>query len=292
MSLPEKIGIESRITLYLPPGPPSGTSETEAPENVGKVRASFRISTPFPEGDWLDVEVVARVFDREYVERYRRTPENPIAEGVAVRTKARSLETVVDLVLPPMPFGQHPVVAKVYSHDDHYRKLFDPSNCYVAIVPYGYLSRIQLSELRDVYAGVGNPAAEQEIRRQVRDGAVIAEENGVLYRTREERGLLVLEALEENMFEFVSVAPSGSPIATGAVEVDGAIPVVAQIFARNGQLMASQLAPIVIQAAANATVSQRLHAMGQSPHFLYHLLGEGQVTGTKIRFEVSIYARP
>jgi hypothetical protein len=197
VSIPDKIGIESRITQYLPAGEPSGTTEEGSGHRVGKVRARFRIENGnnlFPEGEAVDVKIVAQVHDREYVEKFGRTPEEgPIAEGDEVLRSARTAWSVVDLPLPPAPFARHPVVAKVYSNDARYRKLFDPSNCYVGIIEYGYFVRMRRSDLESIYSGVGNPAAEGEIRKYVRGGAVIADEDGGLLRASEVDGRLHLE---------------------------------------------------------------------------------------------------
>lgn len=193
--LPETIGIESRIKLYLPPGPASGQPADAPLEFAGSVRIEFRITTAFPAGDWVEVEAVARVFDHEYVQRYRRSPENHLAEGQVVPSRARAETTILDIPLPSLPFAHHALQAKVYSRDARYRKLFEPSHCFLAIVPYGFVSRARLQDLRDIYAGVGNPIAAEEIKRQVRDGAIIGEEDGVLFSTREVNGQLAVAPL-------------------------------------------------------------------------------------------------
>ncbi len=195
MSLPERIGVESFLEGYLPlPGQP------------GSVRARFRIDNSeaapaqrFGDGDWLKVSVVARVYDREQVERSGAVPEVPLAEGTEIAATARTSWTVVDLPLPPVPIGHHGVVAKVFSADDRYRKLFDPSKCHLGIVSYGFVTRMKLSDLQSVYApgGVGNPLAEAEIKRQVRAGGVIAQaDNGALLRATEVNGSLVISPIQ------------------------------------------------------------------------------------------------
>ena len=78
------------------------------------------------------------------------------------------------------------------------RSIAEPrKNCYVGMVPYGYITRIQWSDLKDVYTtGLGNPSAEEEIKRFVRGGGVIAEEDGILYRVADNNGQLVREPLQ------------------------------------------------------------------------------------------------
>lgn len=193
MGLPEKIGIESALEGYLP-----------QPGHPGAVRARFRIDNSeaspgerFEDGDWLKVAIVARVYDRERMERTGLVPEAPLAEGPEVQATARTSWQTVDLPLPQMPLGHHAVVAKVYSADERYRKLFDPSKCYVGIVAFGFVTRVRLADLQAVYAGgIGNPLAEEEIKRQVRGGGVVAEaDDGTLYRAIELSDRLVTEPL-------------------------------------------------------------------------------------------------
>jgi hypothetical protein len=287
----DKVGVESRISTYLPPRGASGTPDDELQEQVGKVRAEVRLSAPFPEGDWLAVEIVAQVFDREYVDQYGRTSEDAlIAEGPAVAITVRRSRVVVDVPLPPMPYGRHPVVAKVYSVDERYRRLFDPSNCYLETVPFGYLSRIRKADLEDVYRGIGNPAAEEEIRRLVRAGAVIVDDEGKALEAREDNGHLVLRPFRQ--FEATAQVPQQiDSIATGVVAIEGTNLGVAEIFAKNGELMAGQLAPLVVGAARkSADVARRVQAMGPSPRFLY-LLGKSVESGNRVEFPVSIYPR-
>ena len=85
-------------------------------------------------GDWLNVAVVAKVYDLQEIQRQGRVPDVPLAQGPEVQTRARTDWGVVDLVLPPLQAGEYAVVAKVYSSDDRYRRPFAPSNCYVAVI--------------------------------------------------------------------------------------------------------------------------------------------------------------
>lgn len=290
MSAFEKIGVESRVSTYLPPGAASGAAGGEAEANVGKVRAELHLAAPFPEGEWLAVEVVAQVFDREYVDRFNRSAEQAlIAEGPPVAVKARSSKLIVDLPLPPMPFGVHPVKARVYSVDERYRKLFEPDDCFLRDVAFGYLSRITQSELVDVYRGVGNPAAEEEIKRLVRAGAVVVEHEGKLFEPIDEGGALRFRPFRQ--FETTPRPAQDRPLATGRVAIEGAALAVAELFAKNGELMAGQLAPLVIAAArTDAEVARRLHAMGPSPRFHY-VLGPPAEAGNRVEFPVTIYPR-
>jgi hypothetical protein len=106
------------------------------------LRAKFRLVEPrpaeaLPQGDFLDVTISARVYESVGVP----APTVPHAEGPPVRRTARVNDwTVVDLELPPVPWREegYYVTAKVYSHDERYRKSFDPSNCLVRQLKYGF----------------------------------------------------------------------------------------------------------------------------------------------------------
>ena len=87
MSLPDSIGIESRIKHFLPPGDASGSPTLDPTVSVGMVRAQFRLE-PHPQlgqGEVLDVVVTAQVFDRDYVEKYRRTSEELLRRHGSIR---------------------------------------------------------------------------------------------------------------------------------------------------------------------------------------------------------------
>lgn len=180
--LPEKIGVESDIVEPLP---------------SGGIRAKFRVAggrPAFPEGDWLRVRVCARVYDPA-----ESAQEPPRAEGNEVEATARCEWSVIDLPLPTMLRGEYAVCAKVYSADDRYRKLFEPSRCRLSLVTFGDLIRVDVTVLDDIYkrGGYGNPAAEEEIRRNVRAGAVVAvDESGRLFSASEtDNGRLDLRPL-------------------------------------------------------------------------------------------------
>lgn len=106
------------------------------------LRAKFKLVDPrpaeaMPQGDFLDVIISARVYESVGVP----VPSVPHAEGPPVRRTARVNEwTVVDMELPPVPWRNEGyfVTAKVFSHDDRYRKNFDPSNCWVRQLKFGF----------------------------------------------------------------------------------------------------------------------------------------------------------
>jgi hypothetical protein len=257
---------------------------------AGKVRAEIHLMEPFPEGDWLAIEVVAQVYDQGYVEKYKRTADHALlAEGAPVPIKARRSKTVVDVPLPPMPFGSHPVVARVNSVDERYRKLFDPSLCFIGVVPYGHLTRIRMTDLEDVYRGIGNPTAEEEIKRLVRAGSVVVEQGGKLFQVSERDGRPQLDPYRQ--FEVAPTQPLPPHLAEGTVAIEGTNVPVAEIFAKNGELLAGQLAPLLLAAArATPDVAQRIRAMGPSPRFWYSL-GAPVDSGGRVEFLVRIYAR-
>lgn len=186
--VPQRIGIESDITEIL--------SERLI------ARARFRIDNtgaaaePFPEGDWLRVRVTARLYNPD--DANRGTFELPVAEGREVESTARPTTwTVVDLPLPAVLRREYAINAKVFSADERYRKRFDPSNCRVSLTTFGELIRIDKAVLEDIYlrGGYGNPAAEEELKRRVREGVVVAVERSQLYRASESGGALLLDPL-------------------------------------------------------------------------------------------------
>jgi hypothetical protein len=127
----DNLGVLSEVVELLP-----------TPDGRGLARAKLCIvppatgSTPFEEGDWLDVTVSARVYDIAPTQLV--LPQVPRAQGAEVRMTARRDWALVDLELPPVPFNRYLVVAKVYSCDPGYRKRFDPSECHASAVEYGF----------------------------------------------------------------------------------------------------------------------------------------------------------
>lgn len=107
------------------------------------VRAKFRLTAPrppeaLPEGDALDVVISARVFEEL---TGAGVPVVPHAQGPEVRRTARVNEwSVVDLELPPVLLRSdgYFVHAKVYPRDERYRKNFEPAQCYVRRLQYGF----------------------------------------------------------------------------------------------------------------------------------------------------------
>jgi hypothetical protein len=187
--VPPRIGIESDITEILPDRPIA--------------RARFRIdnsgavSNPFPEGDWLRVKVTARLYSPH--DANRGSFDLPLAEGVEIESTARATSwTVVELPLPRVIRGEFALTAKVFSADERYRQKFDPSSCRVSLTTYGDLIRIEKSVLEDIYrrGGYGNPVAEEELKRRVRDGVVVAVDGERLLRAAESGGELHLDPIE------------------------------------------------------------------------------------------------
>jgi hypothetical protein len=186
--VPPRIGIESDITEILPDRPIA--------------RARFRIdnsglgSSPFSEGDWLKVKITARLFSPD--DANRGSFDLPLAEGAEVESTARPTSwTVVDLPLPRVIRSEFALTAKVFSADERYRQRFDPSNCRISLTTYGDLVRIDKSVLEDIYfrGGYGNPAAEEELKRRVRDGVVVAVDGEKLLRAAERDGVLHLDPI-------------------------------------------------------------------------------------------------
>lgn len=186
--VPATIGIESDITEIL----------TDRPI----ARARFRIdnsgpgSAPFPDGDWLRVRITARLYDPR--DAAGGSFDLPLAEGTEVVATARSISwTVVDLPLPQVIRSQYALAAKVFSADERYRQRFDPSNCRVSVATYGDLIRIDKTVLEDIYrrGGYGNPAAEEELKRNVREGVVVAVDGETLLRAAESGGVLRLDPI-------------------------------------------------------------------------------------------------
>lgn len=177
-----KVGVESDVQSMSPDSP------------VARVR--FRL-TNFPSGDWLTVTVSAQLFQLEDTRRGRF--DQPVAAGPEVEARARSESwSVVDLPLPRVVRREYAVVGRVFSADPRYRKPFSPSECRVVGTTLGDLVRVQKEVLDDVYSrgGYGNPAAEDELKRWVREGLVIAvDPGGQLWRPVEKDERLEFEPL-------------------------------------------------------------------------------------------------
>lgn len=187
-AVPSKIGIESDITEIL-----ADQRLARAKLRIDNSRAG---SSPFPEGDWRTVRITARLYDP--LTAAKGSFELPLAEGTEVVATARpSTWTVVELPLPHVIRSRYAFLAKVFSDDDRYRQPFDPSHCRVSLATYGELIRIEKSVLEDIYlrGGYGNPAAEEELKRRVRDGIVIAVDGNTLLRAAESGGGLLLEPI-------------------------------------------------------------------------------------------------
>jgi hypothetical protein len=130
----QRVGVESDLIALL---------TNKAGGSVARVK--FRLKDPeppgaLPVGDSLDVVLCARVY--EDVDQ-AGLPAVPHAQGPEVHRTARVNEwSVVDLELPPVPSreGGYLVQAKVYSHDKEYRRNFDPSECFVRRLAYGFPS--------------------------------------------------------------------------------------------------------------------------------------------------------
>ena len=163
-------------------------------------RVRFRLGSSFPAGDWLNVTVTARLFDPAEARRGRF--EEPLAAGPEVPARARSNAwSVVDVALPHVVRREYALVGKVFSADPRYRKPFSPSDCHVVTAMLGGLVRMHREVLEDVYerGGYGNPAAEDEIKRWVRDGAIVAvDPDGQLWRPIEKNGQLAFEPLKRS----------------------------------------------------------------------------------------------
>lgn len=182
-SLPHRIGIESEIAEILP-----GRPVARARLRIDNSEAG---SFGFPEGDWLRVRITARLYSPD--DAKRGAFELPLAEGVEVEATARPTSwTVVDLPLPAVTRGEYAITAKVFSADERYRQKFVPSNCRVAQTTYGDLIRVDKAVLEDIYmrGGYGNRVAEEELKRQVRDGVVVAVDGDMLLRALEVEGVL------------------------------------------------------------------------------------------------------
>jgi hypothetical protein len=184
----DRVGIESDIVEIL--------------ADRAVARARLRIdnsqsrSSPFPDGDWLKVAVSARLYDPRDAERGGF--DLPLAEGIEIEATARTNPwTVVDLALPPVLRREYAMAAIVFSADARYRKKFDPSNCRLVRLTYGELVRIDRAVLEDIYlrGGYGNPLTEEELKKQVRAGMVVATDGERLLRATEANGKLHLEPI-------------------------------------------------------------------------------------------------
>lgn len=187
-ALPPKIGIESEIAEILP-----GRPIARARLRIDNSEAG---SLPFPEGEWLRVRVTARLYSP--ADAKRGAFELPLAEGAEVEATARSTSwTVVDLPMPSVTRGEYAITAKVFSADEHYRQKFDPSRCRLALTTYGDLIRIDKTVLEDIYrrGGYGNPVAEEQLKRHVREGVVVAVDGDTLLRASDVEGSLRFEPI-------------------------------------------------------------------------------------------------
>lgn len=184
---PTHIGIESDILRLVPM------------ERLAEVRLRVDNNgapTPFPVGDWLHVSVAVRLFDPADAERGRF--DEPLAAGAEAVVVARPDSwTHLVLALPRVIRREYAMAAKVYSADERYRELFEPSRCRVVRTTYGDVVRLEQRVLDDIYnhGGYGNPSAEAEIRRLVREGAVVTMDGTRLVRATELDGQLRLEPL-------------------------------------------------------------------------------------------------
>ncbi len=185
--LPEKIGVESNLVEFL--------------QDRRTVRARYRLVRSFgqpeiPPETRVRVSITTRVFDYHEIERRKLVPDEPLAEGPAVKGHATSEPQLVDLKLPAMPLGTYSVAAKVRVLDEH-PKAFDPSNCFLGVVTYGELRGIKLETVQAIYGSqFGNPLAEDEIRRRLRAGPIlVADEDGRSFWAQEREGRLDLRPI-------------------------------------------------------------------------------------------------
>lgn len=179
--LQREIGIESDVVELLP--------------EPALARARLRIDNseargqPFPEGRWLTVKVSTWLFEPTAAQEGRF--DEPIAAGPEIDAVARAGSwTYVDLPLPYVFRREYLLMARVFSADPDYPRLFSPSRCRVYRATFGNVLRVEKTVLDDVYEhrGYGNPGAEAELRRWVQEGAVVVEDEGRLFRAVEGDG--------------------------------------------------------------------------------------------------------
>jgi len=174
---PQQVGIESDV-LDLLPDPPLARARIRV-DNEG-------VAERFPDGDWLNVRVSARLFDPQAAQQGRF--DEPVAAGPELEATARADSwTLLDLPLPPVVLREYSLAAKVLSADDRYPRPFSPSKCRLVRARFGSFVRLGRAEFEGLFrtAPAGNPAAAAEIRRWVRDGVVLVEDGGRWFRVEE-----------------------------------------------------------------------------------------------------------
>ena len=96
------------------------------------------------------------------------------------------------------------------------------------------------------------------------------------------------------MFEFIAFAlPNSTAICEGSLVVEGTQnEVLAEIFAKQGRLMAPQISTQLIRAASgNSKLAQRVEASGPSGQYNYVLCDRGKVDGDAVRFSFKLFIK-